>query len=458
MFKKIEIWILYFTILLSIPITIGFGVLVRQELIGSSKLGKISRAALFLSEIPKNLSYIINNSFEGESPDLQMEDRFPLLKNFNGTPNSQDSFLLLSKYDGDLQEGLVELINLSNFETLHVWNPDTDKFNKLIEKVDDFKYLNRDSNNSRAIPEIPKLLKNGSLIFLQGHIFRKIDKCSRLISQNSHDQFHHSIETDFNGNIWVPSHMFPQTLPIEKVGRYIKDEGGYMDDTIVKLSPKGDILFEKSVSQIFLDNGLEYLLFAHGEDYEEDPIHLNDIQPVNFDGDFWKKGDVFLSLRNQSMIILFRPSTNQIIWKGTGPFLRQHDVNILDKNRISIFNNRSINVFKDINIIDGNNEVLVYNFKKDKYISYLKDSLFKNDVRTITGGRSKILPNGDLLVEETNSSKILYFNADGSLRWTYLNRAENGNVYAVGWSRILYNQEDVLTVKEFLKSTVKCND
>ena len=197
-------------------------------------------------------------------------------------------------------------------------------------------------------------------------------------------------------------------------------------------------------------------MFAHGEDFEEDPIHLNDIQPVNFDGDFWKKGDVFLSLRNQSMIILFRPSTNQIIWKGTGPFFHQHDVNILDKNTISIFNNRSINVFKDVNIIDGNNEVIVYNFKKDKYISYLKDSLAENDVRTITGGRSKILPNGDLLVEETNSSKILYFNADGSLRWTYLNRAENGNVYAVGWSRILYNQEDILTVKEFLKSRVKC--
>ena len=27
--------------------------------------------------------------------------------------------------------------------------------------------------------------------------------------------------------------------------------------------------------------------------FEIDPIHLNDIQPVNFDGEFWKKGDVF---------------------------------------------------------------------------------------------------------------------------------------------------------------------
>ena len=81
---------------------------------------------------------------------------------------------------------------------------------------------------------------------------------------------------------------------------------------------------------------MEYLLFSHGNDYENDPIHLNDIQPVDFDGDYWKKGDVFLSIRNQSMIMLYRPSTNQIIWIGNGPYLHQHDVDIIDDHRIAI--------------------------------------------------------------------------------------------------------------------------
>ena len=72
-------------------------------------------------------------------------------------------------------------------------------------------------------------------------------------------------------------------------------------------------------SKIFIDNGLEYLLFSVGDRYfDKDPIHLNDIQPVDFDGEYWKKGDVFLSLRHQSMVLLYRPSTNKIIWKGTG--------------------------------------------------------------------------------------------------------------------------------------------
>ena len=38
----------------------------------------------------------------------------------------------------------------------------------------------------------------------------------------------------------------------------------FMDDGIAKLSSDGEILFEKSVSQIFIDNGLEYLLFSVG--------------------------------------------------------------------------------------------------------------------------------------------------------------------------------------------------
>ena len=43
MFKKIEIWILYITILLSILASFFFGFLVRQELVGSTKFGIFSK-------------------------------------------------------------------------------------------------------------------------------------------------------------------------------------------------------------------------------------------------------------------------------------------------------------------------------------------------------------------------------------------------------------------------------
>ncbi len=454
MFKKIEIWILYLVVLLGIPVTIAFGSFVRYEKFLGERFGfgKISKTAVFLAEMPS----IVKNIFF--SNDLEVKDRFPLLGGFNGTPNSYESYLLLSRYDGDLKEGIVELVDLTNFKVLHTWNPDIDEFNKSVKKIDEFKFLDRDRNNSRSELRHPLLLKDGSLVFHYDSPLIKIDACSNLLFQNTHNKFHHSIEADIDGNIWVPTYMYPQSLPVNKVGRTNIGKSGYVDDAIVKLSSNGEILFEKSVSQIFIDNGLEYLLFSVGDSkFTSDPIHLNDIQPVNFNGEFWEKGDVFLSLRHQSMILLYRPSMNKIIWKGTGPFFHQHDVDILNSHSISVFNNNSKD-FENGDVVDGNNEIIIYDFKTNEYFYYLNASLIKNDVRTITQGLSETLSRGDLFIEEQNYGRILYFEKDGSLRWTYVNRANNQKNYLLGWSRILYNDKDVQIVKNFLISKDQCND
>ena len=455
MFKKVEIWVLYLIILLCAIFTIIFGALVRDALIQGSTLKKynllwVSETALFLAEIPKHTKDL----FFGSA--LSVPDRFPSLDGFSGTPNSKESYLLHSRYDDDKQESVIELVNLTNFKIEHTWNPDIDLFNNDIKKEGVFKYLNRDQNNARARLHHPQLTKDGGLLF-RIDVLRKIDQCSNLIFQNKNHRVHHSIELDNHENIWIPTRIYPSKLPISKVGDKFIDDGGYLDDAIAKFSPEGEIIFEKSVSEILIDNGLEYLLFSVGDNkFTRDPIHLNNIQPVNFDGKHWKKGDVFLSLRHQSMIILYRPSNNKIIWKSTGPYFYQHDVDILDENRISIFNNNT-KVFNKETVVDGNNEVVVYDFTTNKYSPYLKDSLAKNEVMTITEGRSEILTNGDLFIEESNYGRILYFNADGTLRWTHLNRSDKGGTYQVSWSRILHSQEDIKIVQKFITNKKECD-
>ena len=102
--------------------------------------------------------------------------------------------------------------------------------------------------------------------------------------------------------------------------------------------------------------------------------------------------------------------------------------------------------------------LVIYDFKKDKYSKYLSEALIKNKVKTAMEGRSEIFPNGDLFIEESNRGRTLFFNADGTLRWEHYNRAEDGKVYRVGWSRILHSAQDIKIVKNFLKSREKCND
>ena len=107
---------------------------------------------------------------------------------------------------------------------------------------------------------------------------------------------------------------------------------------IRQVSPSGKLLYSKSVTQILLRHGYANWLF--GTDvYNDDPTHLNDIEPVLADGPYWKKGDLFLSLRNVSAIMLYRPSTDEIVWMKRGPWMSQHDVDILDDHRIGIYDN-----------------------------------------------------------------------------------------------------------------------
>ena len=423
--------------------------MVRREVIGLGDyipiITPISKVALFLSEIPSNLKRMMT-----DERSLLVEDRFPNLSGFGGDTNEKEKYLLLSRYDGDIEESVVELVDLQSFDVLHTWNPDINSFFEKVDKVKGGKWehLMRDSNDNRIRLLHPILFEDGSLIFQNSSPLIKIDKNSELEWMKDDEVYHHSNEEDNEGNFWVCVQYYPYKIDSMYVGNKYDN---YADDGIRKISSNGEILFDKSVSEIFIENDMEYLLFSIGDRrFTKDPIHLNDIQPVEKDTKYWKKGDVFLSFRHQSMVMLYRPKTNEIIWKGIGKFFHQHDVDILDDSRISIFDNNSKDTFSG-DVTDGNNRVVIYDFETEKYSYHLEKSLKKEDVRTITNGRSQILPNGDLFIEETIYGRTLYFNSDGSLRWTHVNRGNNGNVYYLSWSRILYEDEDIEKVQRFLK-------
>ena len=56
------------------------------------------------------------------------------------------------------------------------------------------------------------------------------------------------------------------------------------------------------------------------------------------------------------------------------------------------------------------------------------------------------------------SSDARSINEDGSLRWTFVNRSDKGQLYELGWSRILHKDEDIQIIKNFLSSQGKCNE
>jgi hypothetical protein len=451
MFKKIELWVLCLVVLLGIVFTIGFGTLVRQELIGKKGKGEITQAALFLAEIPIYVKKIYVKKIAAPEKHFHTEDRFPRLSGFVGKPLEQEEYLLLSRYDPEIEDGVIDLVDLRTFETVYSWNPSLENIRDAIDShhveffVREKKHRIYDKTSQ---PGHPFLFEDGSLSFSGTGPLVKISRCSDASWILQEDLFHHSVEQAIDGSMWVPSKIYPHSFDVALVG---SAPDSFSDDAITQISADGKILFQKSVAQILIDHGYKHLVFSIGETFEfvTDPIHLNDIQPVDFDGPYWLKGDVFLSLRNQSMLMLYRPKRDEIVWLSTGHTSGQHDIDILDDHRISVFDN---NVYKTVggHKVDGTNLLKIYNFETNTFSNYQSEVFEKNDIRTGTEGRAQIRGDGGLYIEETNHGRTMYFTAGGEIQWQYVNRGEDGHVYQTHWSRLLYKPADIATVDKLL--------
>ena len=221
--------------------------------------------------------------------------------------------------------------------------------------LDKFPRINVDHSPRRFRYDHPIVLDDGSLIsFSENQPIFKIDFCSKLKWINDEEKFHHGQNLDRNGDIWTIATIDPQS---RYVSRYNYDE--YEDDAIVKIDANGNVLYKKSVTEILIENDVvpETFVLNNFISGQNDPIHLNDIEPAFQDTEYWKKDDLFLSIRDQNAIVHYRPSANKVLNVITGPFVGQHDADIISDKEISIFNNNQF--IKD----NKYSEVLVYNFE-----------------------------------------------------------------------------------------------
>ena len=164
--------------------------------------------------------------------------------------------------------------------------------------------LEKDFNSSRYRIIHPLLLEDGSIIFQGNTPLLRINLCSEL-EWVIDGIFHHSIEIGNKNTLWVPSRFRPSTINVGKSFQDNKEK--HYDDGIAQITFDGKVLFNKSVAQILIDNNLKNLIFPTCETWYFDPLHLNDVEPVLKDGKYWKKGDVFFSVKYINTIFLYRP-------------------------------------------------------------------------------------------------------------------------------------------------------
>lgn len=433
MFRRVqfEVWTLVLAALVLIVSLVGFGALVRNRAIGSDLGGVFGDIAIGVATLPSVMKRVIQGDIDRH---LVYGERFVdhpagfVFYRDVATPG----YVLLARYDGRSRESVVELYRETETLPLHAWSfDDVDRFDYSVENPSVQTEISSDSASRHVMH--PLLEPSGDLVF---HFYNtplyKIDACSRVIWRNDDFTYHHSLERDSQGDYRVSATaIVPSDLP--------DVDESYRADYIVKVSRDGATLFSKSIRELLEENGLGNRVLNYDK-YEVDPFHLNDVQPVPGDGPFWRAGDVFVSLAFQNMILLYRPSTDQIIWWTQDRIRHQHDVDVVDENRVAVFNNnRRYGAAGPY--VEGSNKVLVYDLR-DGSASELWGALFEElNVSTDTQGLFDLGEDGSMMVEETTQARIMKISSDGKLEWDYVNKTPSGDRFVLGWSRYLSDAE-----------------
>ena len=447
MFKNFFTYPVFLVIFLFFIGVILFGAILRHHHLGGKRFQSLQNIAVTISVIPMNVRNMINSRSLNPNKPPRLDKHKDKKRFEQFIENKRNAILVLPRYEHGLSRSVVDIVDLNNFEVIHTYKHDINEMNNQVTNTKEFLRIKIDDSPIRFEYAHPVLLEDGSIISGKHYSIRfKIDFCSNLQWINDEEKFHHSKMLDHEGNIWVGGNMNPNSQYVKKYA--IKN---FVDDSIIKINNDGKILFNKSVTEILIENNIVADNFALTRSLsgEKDPIHLNDIEPAFTDTEYWKQGDLFLSIRNQSAIIHYRPNTNRVINYITGPFARQHDVDIISDKEISIFNNNNFFVDNDYS------EVLIYNFETKTFRKLFNDQLKKENFKTETQGLSHILKDGSLMVEETNHGRIILFNNKGEKEWEFVNKDKNGDIGLVNWSRVIEDQSFIEKFKLLVKNK-KC--
>ncbi|WP_026209559.1 arylsulfotransferase family protein [Cytophaga aurantiaca] len=352
-------------------------------------------------------------------------------------------YALNSFWDAAKEEWEIRLFNLKNDSTSFQWRLSQ---KNLDMSTTSWFFPNTSPRNCIILPNKSLLVSADESANLV-----RLDSNSHILWSNHEFIYHHSLELDADSNVWVCGSALNTNgkITLQAVKNFESIIFKYKENYIIQIDSKtGKILFQKGITEILRDNHYSNFVFGFSNPnaFANDPIHLNDIQPVLTDSPYWKKGDVFISIRHRSLVFLYRPSTNKIIRLIFGEFINQHDVDVISDSEIAIFNNNFIQRVKDkpdapedtfrISNTMNSSEIVVYNFKDSTFKTLLKDHFINEKIQTKTQGGFTFLKNNNIFVESQNQGKLFIVNDSGVVLKKILHVPSSPFIYQLNWIRI----------------------
>ena len=246
---------------------------------------------------------------------------------------------------------------------------------------------------------------------------------------------HHSISQAQDGTFWIPgmSRNRDATIPSSSTGERTLPRAVYRD-LLLNVSPDGELLRAINVLDVLYANDLEHYLVKHDAFHDEDPVHLNDIEPLGRElaDDFrtFRANDLLISLHDLDLVLVMDPETGRVKWHESRFFIWQHDPDFVPGGRIGVFDNNADGTARGT--ILGGSRVVALEPHTDSLSVLYAPSTSEPFYTEILGSWQR-LAGGNMLLVEGTAGRVVEVTTDGRIAWEWVHPAtEQGRVPGVG--------------------------
>lgn len=260
----------------------------------------------------------------------------------------------------------------------------------------------------------------------------RVDACGKVQWQLTEGN-HHSIARSDDGTFWIPavtsekrltSPDYPDGLPGAQNPAY--------QDQILQVSEDGTVLRRINVLDLIYANDLQRHIAEELRTHEEDPAHLNDIEPLSDtlanEYPTFEAGDLLVSLRELELILVFDPKSMKVKWHASRPFILQHDPDFIGNGWIGLFDNNVDGTNRGSFL--GGSRVIALQPRTDS-VKVLFSKTDSGSIYTRYRGKWQMLPNGNLLLTEARPGRVIEVDRKGSVVWEWIHPGHNGKIAEV---------------------------
>ena len=314
-------------------------------------------------------------------------------------------------WQNDRWQPAIRLIDMQG-ETLHQW---TVKPEEIWAESSYTDHVGGQMSNPNNYVHGAWLLPGGDVVFnIEYAGMVRMNACSEVVWTLPY-RTHHSIFRDTDGTFWASGLNWRyETNP-----NYVHPQPDFVDETMLQVSPDGEILREIFVLQSIYDSGYGGI-FADTRK-TMDITHMNDVEILDAGiadkFELFEAGDILVSLRNISTVLVIDGKTERVKWRLQYPLIKQHDPDFEPDGSIVIFDNRDdmtqegmrLGSTRLLRVNPGTGELTTVYPLTDEQAFY-----------TQTGGKHQLLGNGNRLITEAHGGRVFEVTESGDTVWNWI--------------------------------------